>query len=106
MLLVEHYSVQWLHRAGNKIGINLKIDAATLPTSRGKYARVCVEVDLCKPLKSGYQLRDQLWKVRYKSLKIVYFHYGRYGHGEFACPIKINWGGGGKFACITTSICS
>lgn len=45
-LPVEYYSVDWLHRAGNKLGKTLKVDMALLAASRGKYAKACVEVQL------------------------------------------------------------
>lgn len=51
---VEYYTEKWLERAGNRIARTLKVDKTTLIASRGKFARVCVEVDLTKPLKAGY----------------------------------------------------
>lgn len=51
MLPIEYYSVPWLQRAGNKIGKTIKVDATTLLASRGRFARVCIEVDLRQPLK-------------------------------------------------------
>lgn len=57
ILPVEYFNENWLVRAGNKIGRTVKVDKTTLIASRGKFARVCVEVDLKKPLKSGYDLR-------------------------------------------------
>lgn len=46
ILPLEKYTVGWLKRDGNSIGKTIRVDMATLIASRGKFARVCVEVDL------------------------------------------------------------
>lgn len=85
---VEYYSVNWLHRAGNKIGRTLKIDMATLDALRGEYARACVEVDLRLPLMTACCLKGRQWSVQYEELHLICFHCSRYGHSEVSCPIK------------------
>lgn len=59
ILPVKYYTEEWLKRAGDSIGKTIKVDIATLLASRGKFTRVCVEVDLEKPLKSGYRLQGE-----------------------------------------------
>lgn len=66
----------------------LQVDDTTLTASHGKFAYVCVEIDLSKPLKAGYNLRDQTWKVQYEGLHTLCFHYGRYDHTGSSCPSK------------------
>lgn len=66
VLPVEYYTHKWLVRAGNKIGKTMKVDKATLLASRGRFARVCVEVDLKKPLKTGYRLRGEFQEIQYE----------------------------------------
>lgn len=78
-----------MHHAGNKIERTRKVDNTTLSASRGKFARVCVEIDLNKPLKSGYTLRNRHWKIQYEGLQVVCFHCGKYGQGEASCPSKL-----------------
>lgn len=46
ILPVEYYTARWIERAGNKLGRTIKVDRATLMASQGKFARVCIEVDL------------------------------------------------------------
>lgn len=53
ILPVEYYSKKWLKRAGDKIGKTIKIDDATRAITHDKFARVCVEIDLGRPLKFG-----------------------------------------------------
>lgn len=73
---------------GNMIEKPLMVDTNTLLASRGRFARVCMEVDLRRPLQSSYWLRGKWWKVQYKGLQIIYFHCRKYGHGEASCPSK------------------
>lgn len=88
LLPVEYYSRQWLHRAGNHIGKTLKVDTTTLLASRGRFARVCVEVDLTQPLKSSYRFKSITWRVQYEGLQVVGYYCGRYGHGDSTFPTK------------------
>ncbi|KAG6745778.1 hypothetical protein POTOM_050285 [Populus tomentosa] len=49
-LEMEYYDISVLWKIGNHIDRNLKIDRTTSIGTRGNYARICVEVDLTKPL--------------------------------------------------------
>lgn len=47
-----------------------------------------MEVDLCRPLKSGYRLRGEFWRLQYEGLHDICFECGRYGHCSTDCPLK------------------
>jgi hypothetical protein len=49
-LPIEYYDARILTFIGNRIGTTVKVDRNTLSRERGKYARLCVEVDLTKPV--------------------------------------------------------
>ena len=49
-LPIEFYDMGVLKEIGNAIGPVLRIDATTASGTRGRYARICVQVDLAKPL--------------------------------------------------------
>lgn len=51
VLPIECYIRRGLERVGNMIGKTLKMEETTPVASRDKFARVCIEVDLTKPLK-------------------------------------------------------
>ena len=56
-LSVEYFHKQFLlYKIGHKIGRVLKIDSTTENVERGQYTRMCVEVDLTKPLLSKFRL--------------------------------------------------
>lgn len=50
ILPVEYFNEYWLKRVGNRIGRTAKVDRTMLMAACGKFANVCVEVDLTKPL--------------------------------------------------------
>ncbi|CAL9005574.1 unnamed protein product [Prunus brigantina] len=49
-LNVEYFRSDVMEKIGNLIGTTIKVDAHTMSQARGKFARVCVELDLAKPL--------------------------------------------------------
>ncbi|KAJ4833493.1 hypothetical protein Tsubulata_006664 [Turnera subulata] len=87
-LPIEYYDKEFLRGVANRIGKIIKIDAATSSASRGKYAKLSVEVDLTKPLVSKFRLRRRLWRVVYEGLHLVCFKCGCYGHKDEECPSR------------------
>ncbi|CAN1144934.1 hypothetical protein LINPERHAP2_LOCUS14393 [Linum perenne] len=73
---------------GDRIGKTVRLDHTTLEGSRGNFARVCVEVDLSKPLLSKYRLRRRVRRVEYEGLHTIFYSCGCYGHGLESCPNK------------------
>ncbi|MCI33556.1 hypothetical protein A2U01_0054773, partial [Trifolium medium] len=69
-----------VHFIGNRIGKTVKVDKNTLFQERGKYARVCVEVELSKPLLAMFELKDLVYKVEYEGLHMLCRNCGRFGH--------------------------
>lgn len=63
-LPVEYYDIIILSRIGNKFRRTMRVDASTELVSRAKYARISIEVDLNKLLKSKFHLRRHIWKVK------------------------------------------
>ncbi|CAN1181685.1 hypothetical protein LINPERHAP2_LOCUS35546 [Linum perenne] len=71
-----------LKRIGDRIGKIVRIDHTTLEASRGNFARICVEVDLSKPLLSKYHLRRRVRRIEYEGLHTICFACGCYEHEE------------------------
>lgn len=70
------------------MGRTIKVDSTTLAMMRDKFVWVYVEVDLNKPLKAGYRMRERDRRLQYEGLQDLYFNCERYGHREAACSTK------------------
>ncbi|KAJ8764835.1 hypothetical protein K2173_010300 [Erythroxylum novogranatense] len=88
LLPVEYYDQLILTRIGNKLGKTMRVDKSTEASTRAKYARISVEVDLRKPLISKFRLKCRIWKVEYEGLHLVCFGYRTYGHRRENCPAE------------------
>lgn len=71
------------------MGKPIKVDKSTLQASRGHFARVCVEIDLHKPLVGRFWLDDHWYKVEYEGLHEICMECGCYGHLANKCPSKM-----------------
>jgi hypothetical protein len=87
-LPIEYYDAKVLHYIGDRIGVTMKVDRNTLFQERGKYARVCVEVDLNKPLLAMFELKGKIYKVEYEGLHMLCHSCGKFGHYVEGCPEK------------------
>lgn len=84
-LPVEYFDEHVLMKLGNLLGKAVRVDDTTMNVERGKYARLCVEIDLKKPLMSGVLLNGKLFDVEYEGLNSICFKCGRYGHSVMEC---------------------
>lgn len=73
ILPAKYYSRIWLERADNRTGRTIKVNNIIFFVSRGKFASVCVEVDLKR-------LKEKFHRIQYEGLHKLYFHCGKYGH--------------------------
>ena len=88
-LPIEYFDYKFLMRVGSKIGKSIRVDNATSTMSRGHYARICVKVDLLKPLVSKFKFRRQIRKLEYEGIHLVCFECDMYGHMKETCPFEI-----------------
>ena len=79
-LSIRLYDEKFLTFVGNRIGRTLKVDATIVDQSRGKYARLCVEIELKKELLSEYSIKGKTYRIEYESLHMICFFYGKYKH--------------------------
>ncbi|XP_028060303.1 uncharacterized protein LOC114263918 [Camellia sinensis] len=87
-LQIEYYQEKVLFAIAKAISKPLKIDWTTAMATRGKFARVCVEMDLSQPLKPKFILEGKLYSVEYESLHSFCFLCGRTDHRKEACRFK------------------
>lgn len=88
-LPLEYYKESWLCKAGDQIGRTIKVDSTTRDTARGRFARVCVEIDLKKPLMSCYKMKGRFFRLQYEGLHDICFKCEKYGHKEISCPLTM-----------------
>ncbi|KAK4278533.1 hypothetical protein QN277_016369 [Acacia crassicarpa] len=81
----ELYNVESIRRIGNMIGKTLKIDWTTAFSEKGGFARMCVEIDLQKPLLPGFIHFGEERRFVFEGLHLVCFTCGRYGHRMDQC---------------------
>ncbi|KAK2399216.1 zinc ion binding / nucleic acid binding protein [Trifolium repens] len=87
-LPIEYYDARVLKRIGNTIGTTMKVDKNTLMQERGKYARICVEVDLTKALLAMFMIKGRKYNVEYEGLHLLCKNCGKFGHYSEGCPEK------------------
>ncbi|CAI0393624.1 unnamed protein product [Linum tenue] len=65
-LPIHFFHKEAVMRIGKRIGKPVRVDKATEEGARGEYARICVQVDLTKPLLSNSALmgRNILYNMR------------------------------------------
>nr|XP_025638314.1 uncharacterized protein LOC112733539 [Arachis hypogaea] len=89
-LPTELYNKYFLWKVGKSIGTMLKVDEHTSIHSRGKFARICVEVDQRKQLVPSFSALGKDFYLVYEGLDQICFNCGRYGHRLEGCPEKEN----------------
>jgi hypothetical protein len=87
-LPIEYYDSKILHFIGNRVGKTVKVDKNTLTQERGKYARLCVQVNLTKPLLAMFTIKDRKYNIEYEGLHLLCTICGRFGHYKEGCPDK------------------
>ncbi|CAL2260806.1 unnamed protein product [Prunus armeniaca] len=87
-LQLECFNVWSLKRIGNLLGKLLKMDSLTTSQNWGKFARLCVELDLTQPLEAFVQINQNWYTVEYEGLPEICFLCGKYGHKRKACDMK------------------
>ncbi|KAI9126636.1 hypothetical protein K1719_002232 [Acacia pycnantha] len=79
------FDKKFLLSLGNSIGKAIRLDIHTAQRTRGKFARMCVELDLTKPLIPEFCVEGQMLSVVYESLGALCQHCGRVGHRKEVC---------------------
>lgn len=68
------------------VGKPIKVDRNTLKVERGRFARICIEVDLTQPIVGKVWLKGHWYKLEYEGLHLICASCGCYGHLARCCP--------------------
>ena len=91
-LPIEFYDMEVLKEIGSVIGSVLRIDSYIATRSRGSYARLCIQIELDKPLINSIKIGRLVQQVKYEGILSLCFCYGRFGYKQENCWYQIKEG--------------
>ena len=91
-LPIEFYNAETLHQIGKAIGNVLRVDTHTAFETRGRFVRLCVQVDVDKPLIDTVFIGRFEQVVTYEGINRLCFSCGRMGHQRECCPYSVKDG--------------
>jgi hypothetical protein len=84
-LNLVYYDESVLLGLASVVGTPIKVDTNTLKVERGRFARICVEIDLTLPVVGKVNVNGHWYQVQYEGLHIICGSCGCYGHHTRDC---------------------
>ncbi|XP_028111817.1 uncharacterized protein LOC114310107 [Camellia sinensis] len=84
-LPIEYYIEKVLYHIAKSISKPLKIDINTATSTRGKFDKVCIEVNLSQPLTTYFAIGKYTYGIEYEHLHFFCFNCGHVGHRRDRC---------------------
>uniref|UniRef100_A0A2N9HIV3 CCHC-type domain-containing protein n=1 Tax=Fagus sylvatica TaxID=28930 RepID=A0A2N9HIV3_FAGSY len=85
-LPVEYYQKDSLMHIGKELGPVLREDYNTAIGTRGRFASICIQLDLDKPQVRTVRIGKTKLAVVYEGIGLLCFHCGKIGHQTDRCP--------------------
>ena len=89
-LPIEFFHPIILRAVGNTIGTFLRIDTITTSVARGRFARICVQIDLEKPLMPNITIGKFIQKIQYENIPMLFYNCGILGHTQDKCNHSVS----------------
>lgn len=88
-LCMELYDEYLLTKMATTLGTPFRVDDMTKNVHRGKFARVCIEIDLrLPPMVSSILTGDSWQKIAYEGLHLLCTRCKKFGHASNRCPYR------------------
>ena len=87
-LPIEFYDLEVLKEIGSAIGLVLRIDSYMANGSRGSYARLCIQVDIDRPLIKSIRIGRMVQQVLYEGISSYAFAMDDWGISKKIVVIK------------------
>ncbi|XP_057426286.1 uncharacterized protein LOC130719691 [Lotus japonicus] len=84
---MQFYDEDILLTLATGVGTPIKVDMNTADMRLGKFARICVEIDLDKPVVGTLRLRGTWYNIEYEGLHLLCSKCGCYGHLSRKCKV-------------------
>nr|POF23448.1 hypothetical protein CFP56_07358 [Quercus suber] len=84
-LHIEYYDVEALQIIGNAVGRVLRIDTHTTNELWGRFARLCIQIDVDKLLTMALLIGSKEQPISYEGIQQLCFSCGRIGHRRDCC---------------------
>nr|XP_023893045.1 uncharacterized protein LOC112005023 [Quercus suber]POF21440.1 uncharacterized protein CFP56_18483 [Quercus suber] len=88
-LPIEYYNAEALYLIKKAIGNVLRVDTHTASEAKGRFARLCIQVDVTKPLVTALKIGKIEQPVCYEGIQKLCFDCGRMGHKREFCLYTI-----------------
>ncbi|XP_057453177.1 uncharacterized protein LOC130745048 [Lotus japonicus] len=85
---MQFYDEDILLTLATGVGTPIKVDIHTADMRLGKFARICVEIDLDKPVVGTLRLRGTWYNIEYEGLHLLCPKCGCYGHLSRKCKVE------------------
>ena len=89
---------------GSGLGPILRVDFNTASGTRGRFARLCVQLDLDKPLMRTVRVGKLRLAVVYEGIGLLCFKCGKLGHKQELCPSSVSAESGGSNATAPATV--
>ncbi|XP_054792525.1 uncharacterized protein LOC129298145 [Prosopis cineraria] len=87
-LPLDYYDQGILYVLGSQIDHVLKVETTTIKRKKGRFARLCVKLDLNATLRPIVLINRKEKRIQYESIHLICLKCGRYKHDADNCPVR------------------